>query len=628
MPVTPPPSACPASPIRGGAPRSARRERTDPGAGAGRRSVHGQRGPGADAAGTRERKVRRRRLLARLCLAWAVLSLVSELTPLGYWLGGALPAYWYAVTWLAAGAPSAGFAVLLVALSPGLRRGRAAAFWLFATCLALAGPLGLLAGAEAGGWLPLAQVPAWFWIAVAAHLALLAMLAGQWRTFRIPGDPVGPRRLAWLIPVAALGALLGLAVVAATDTGGAPRVQEALYVLQRAVADTGLWSVTTAVQVSWWVDLLINLIAGLMVVAGLHLLLRSPRRSPARTDADESLLRGLIAGHGSRDSLGYFALRHDKNVIFSPTGKAAVSYRVLGGVSLAAGDPLGDPEAWPGAIAAWQEQAERHGWRCAVLGASEQAALAYQRLAGLSALTLGDEAVVEAGRFDLRGRAMRGVRQAHARVARAGYTATAARQHELGPGTLSVITRAATRWRESPERGFSMALGRIGHPGDPDYLILQCHDQDGHLRAVLGFVPWGPQGLSLDLMARDRRAGNGLVEYLIAELAAQAPVLGVERVSLNFAMFRDVFAAGERIGAWPVLRAYRRLLLLASRWWQLESLYRANLKYQPSWVPRYLCFATPGDLLPVLIAAGRAEGFLLGRPRGPGWRSGTSEKAP
>jgi lysyl-tRNA synthetase class 2 len=283
---------------------------------------------------------------------------------------------------------------------------------------------------------------------------------------------------------------------------------------------------------------------------------------------------------------------------------------VLGGVSLAAGDPLGDPEAWPGAITAWQEQADQHGWRCAVLGASEQAAIAYQRLAGLCALTLGDEAVIEVGRFDLRGRAMRGVRQAHARVARAGYTATAARQRELDPGTLSVIAHAAARWRGSPERGFSMALGRIGHPGDPDYLIVQCRDQEGQLRAVLGFVPWGREGLSLDLMVRDRQADNGLIEYVIAELVDRAPVLGVERVSLNFAMFRDVFAYGERIGAGPFLRAHRRLLLLASRWWQLESLYRANLKYQPSWVPRYLCFAAPGDLVPVLIAAGRAEGFL------------------
>jgi lysyl-tRNA synthetase class 2 len=597
--------------FRTGAPENAQPEPRNARTGPGSQPGRGQRAPGPDRKWTRERLASRRRRLARLCLAWAVLSLASELTPLGYWLGAKLPGYWYAGTWLAAGAPSAGFAVLLCVLSSGLRRGQAAAFWLFAACLALAGPLGLLASAAAGGWPPLAQVSAWFWAAAVVHAALLAVLAGKWRAFRIPGDRAGLWRLAWLAPLSVLGALLGLAAVEATDTGGAPLTQEALYVLQRAVADTGLWPATSAVHVPWGVNLLINLIAGLAVIAGLHLLLRSPRHSPARTDADEARLRGLLAAHGARDSLGYFALRGDKNVIFSPTGKAAVSYRVLSGVSLAAGDPLGDPEAWPGAIAAWQEQAEQHGWRCAVLGASEQAAVAYQRSAGLNVLALGDEAVIDVDGFDLRGRAMRGVRQAHARVGRADHTVTAARQRELDPGALAVIAWTVARWRGgSRERGFSMALGRIGYRGDPDYLLVQCHDRDNRLRAVLGFAPWGREGLSLDLMARDQGADNGLIEYLIVELLALAPVLGVEQVSLNFAMFRDVFALGERIGAGPVLRAHRRLLLLASRWWQLESLYRANAKYQPSWVPRYLCYPSPGGLVPVLAAAGRAEGFL------------------
>ncbi len=560
--------------------------------------------------GTRERLVRRRRWLARLCLLWAVLSLVSEVTPLGYWLDATLPVYLYSVTWLLAGAPSIGFAVLLFVLSSGLRRGRAMAFRLFAVCLVLAGPLGLLASVAAWGW-PLAQVSAWFWVAVATHLTLMVALAGQWRAFRIPGDRPGLRRLAWPVPVAALGVVLGLTVVAGTDTGGAPGWQRAGYVLERAVADTGLWPVTSAVQVPWWVNLLINLTAGLLVAVVLYVLLRSPRQAPGRTDADEARLRDLLAGHGARDSLGYFALRRDKDLIFSPTGKAAIGYRVLGGVSLAAGDPIGDPEAWPGVITAWRDEAERHGWRCGVLGASEQAAIAYQRFAGLNALTLGDEAVLEVSKFDLSGRAMRNVRQAHARAARAGYVATAARQGRLAPGALGTIGGAAARWRDgSRERGFSMALGRIGDSSDPDYLLLQCRDEDNRLRAVLGFAPWGEAGLSLDLMRRDRDADNGLFEYLIVELIAQAPALGVDRVSLNFAMFREVFAIGARIGAGPVLRAHRRLLLIASQWWQLESLYRANLKYQPAWVPRHVCFAASSDLIPVLAAAGRAEGFL------------------
>ncbi|MEL3946743.1 phosphatidylglycerol lysyltransferase domain-containing protein [Streptomyces sp. LNU-CPARS28] len=43
--------------------------------------------------------------------------------------------------------------------------------------------------------------------------------------------------------------------------------------------------------------------------------------------------------------MGYFALRRDKAAVFSPSGKAAVTYRVVNGVSLAPGDPVRAPEA-------------------------------------------------------------------------------------------------------------------------------------------------------------------------------------------------------------------------------------------------------------------------------------------
>ena len=69
-------------------------------------------------------------------------------------------------------------------------------------------------------------------------------------------------------------------------------------------------------------------------------------------------MRELLNRQGERDSLGYFALRRDKSVIWSPTGKACIAYRVVSGVMLASGDPLGDPEAWPGAIHAFLAEAD------------------------------------------------------------------------------------------------------------------------------------------------------------------------------------------------------------------------------------------------------------------------------
>jgi hypothetical protein len=88
-------------------------------------------------------------------------------------------------------------------------------------------------------------------------------------------------------------------------------------------------------------------------------------------DIDRNRIRALLARHGQVDSPGYFATRNDKSYIFSPTGKAAVAYRVMAGVCLAAGDPIGDIEAWPGAIEARLQLTQQRAWIPAVLAASE-----------------------------------------------------------------------------------------------------------------------------------------------------------------------------------------------------------------------------------------------------------------
>jgi lysyl-tRNA synthetase class 2 len=349
------------------------------------------------------------------------------------------------------------------------------------------------------------------------------------------------------------------------------------------------------------------------VLLGGYFLLRSAEPKPSLGAEDEARIRRLLEEHGTEDSLGYFALRRDKSVVFSATGKSALTYRVLAGVALTSGDPLGDAEAWPGVVEEYLGICLRHGWVPAVLGCAERAATVWARH-GLTVLELGDEAVVETGEFTLEGRRMRGVRQAVARVKRSGYVVRVRRAGDLSEAEHTELARRAASWRGTEtERGFSMALSRVADPADPECVLVTA-EQDGVVRGILQFVPWGRDGLSLDLMSRDREApDNGLNEFMISELLAACHDLGVKRVSLNFAMFRAALERGERIGAGPVARLWAKALRLGSRWWQIETLYRFNAKFRPQWVPRYLAFPAVRDLPRIALAAMEAEGFG-GRP--------------
>ena len=98
---------------------------------------------------------------------------------------------------------------------------------------------------------------------------------------------------------------------------------------------------------------------------------------------------------------------------------------------------------------------------------------------------------------------------------------------------------------------------------------------------------------------------------MIAETIKGAPDLGVTRISLNFAVFRAALERGERIGAGPITRAWRRVLIFMSRWFQIESLYRFNAKFAPVWITQIIVFTSTRTAIRVGLAALEAEAFLV-----------------
>ncbi|MCV6969278.1 bifunctional lysylphosphatidylglycerol synthetase/lysine--tRNA ligase LysX [Mycobacterium bohemicum] len=360
-----------------------------------------------------------------------------------------------------------------------------------------------------------------------------------------------------------------------------------------------------------FLNAIFGLFGALALIAATIVLFQSQRADNALTGEDESAIRGLLELFGKNDSLGYFATRRDKSVVFAHSGRAAITYRVEIGVCLASGDPVGDPRAWPQAIDAWLALCQSYGWAPGVMGASSQGAQAY-REAGLNALELGDEAILRTADFKLSGPDMRGVRQAVTRARRAGLTVRIRRHHDITPEEMTATISRADAWRDTQtERGFSMALGRLGDPADGGCVLVEALDRGGEVVAMLSLVPWGTTGVSLDLMRRSPQSPNGTIELMVSELALNAEAQGITRISLNFAMFRSAFEQGAQLGAGPVARLWRGFLLFFSRWWQLETLYRSNMKYQPEWVPRYACYEDARLIPRVGVASVIAEGFLV-----------------
>jgi lysyl-tRNA synthetase, class II len=517
---------------------------------------------------------------AEKLLAWAaafvgVIGIASALTPemadRVRIVHGVLPPGWPE----AARILTVSFALGLIWLSRSLARRRRRA-WQLAVAVVVASAVAHLAkGLD-------------FEEATISLLLLVALV--RWRgRFDVPGDPASVR------PLLGLGA--ALAGIAATAGGTELRGIE----LSPRAGDGLL---------------------GLGIVCGffaLYFWLRPFGHAVAQTVGERRIVRALVDTYGS-DSLSFFALRRDKNYLFSPSRRAFLAYRVVAGTALVSGDPVGDDAEIAPLLSELRRIVHAKGWRLAVVGASEAHLERYRRL-GLKPVSMGEEAVLLPQEFSLEGRAIRKVRQSVSRLGKAGYTFRVIAAEDVGPALEAELESVSAAWRGGqPERGFSMAIDGLHVPGT---VLALAEDAAGRVGGFLHLAP-SPAGGGWSLSAMRRRpdSPNGLTEFLVVETLAWARDTGASELSLNFCALSD-FLAPDRART-PVRRAVRRGILLADNVFQLERLYVFNRKFFPEWRRRYICVERLTDLPAVGLAYLHAESLLV--PPGPWTRRRESRR--
>jgi lysyl-tRNA synthetase class 2 len=333
---------------------------------------------------------------------------------------------------------------------------------------------------------------------------------------------------------------------------------------------------------------------------------------PKETPEEREIIKSLIALDADQDSLGYFATRHDKSVVWARNKKAGIAYRVQNGVMLASGDPFGEFSLWPEAIEEFLSIARAHAWTPAVMGASDRGGEVWVEKAEMLAIDIGDEAIIHVKDFTLEGKPMGNVRNMISKVSRKGYSASTYRWCDVPIETQSELKKLTKQWRYgADERGFSMSMDRFGEETDSQTVvtIARC---EGKIMGLLYFVPWSTHSLSLDRMQRDKSADAGVNELMIATSVEYARSHDMKYVSLNFAAFRSLFERADKISAGPMVRTLRNIIRLFSNYFQVESLFRFNAKFYPEWQTRYVIYPKARDLPAVAWAAIQAEQFVKG----------------
>jgi lysyl-tRNA synthetase, class II len=561
------------------------------------------------------------RVPALAALAAALIGLIniaSALTPNIRWRGHLLLEFEpvEAMRLFHALALPAGVALLLVAPYLLKRRQRA---WQAAILLMLVlGVFDLLKGLDF-------EETALTW-----GVAAVLILSRQ--AFTVRHDPVTLRSALWRVPLLGLIGVAG-AALATWASQGHPSVTSVL----RETGDLLRWQSGpihferhSALHHHFaWIPLTVHTVELGTLLAIAYVIFRPLAAPRALPDPAARRLAGELVRSYGQDTLSFFKLRGDKQYFFSTDRRAFVGYRIENGVLLLSGDPVGPEAALDPLLAQLSAFAKSRGLKLGAVGASEAMRPRFERL-GLRSLYLGDEAVIDLGRFSLEGRPIRKVRQSVTRLRKAGYDAELQELSALDAATLAAVGHVLELGRQgAPERGFSMTMDTISGPLAEQTLVLLARDGEGKIRGVLHFVPcYGRPAMSLSFMRRDPATPNGLTEFMVATATELLRERGLQELSLNFATFARWMHSPER---WHE-RVLGKVVSVLNPFFQIESLYRFNAKFFPRWEPRYLVYEGTLGLLRASLAAAWAEGQLpkprVPRPSGAGTRAGRQRRSP
>jgi len=354
---------------------------------------------------------------------------------------------------------------------------------------------------------------------------------------------------------------------------------------------------------------------GVLVWTSVIIALAVVTRSDPAPDADTATARSILKRHGG-GSLAWMGLWRGNSHWISAAGDGYVAYRVIGGVALTLGDPVGPADRLPAVAHEFVDFGQRRGWDVAFYSASHglrQIMVDRQ----WEAVQVAEEALLDLSTLSFTGKRFQDIRTALNHAARDGVTTewiTYPRAPRDVRSQIQLLSEEWTGTKALPEMGFT--LGGLTELEDPEVRCLVLRNASGRIDGVTSWLPihHGGRitGWTLDMMRKRNDAFRPTIEVLIARAALDFKEQGYAVLSLSGApLARSDGATREE----PQPRTpsptlvppiVERLLDLVGRRMEpvygFRSLLRFKVKFQPTLAPLYLVYTDAA----VLPAVGRA----------------------
>lgn len=481
-------------------------------------------------------------------------------------------------------AATAGFALLM--LSGGLRRGKRSAWVLSVAGLIISMASHLIKGLDYEEALLAGLLLAWLWISR--------------NQFKARSDPPSVR-----VGVQAIIAALAFTILYGTL---------GFYLLDRHFkVNFDLWAAfrQTIIMFTQFYNPGLEPITGfgrffagsiygvsaITMAYGLFMLARPVLVHPSDKAEDRARAEQIVQAYG-RTSLARAALFNDKIYHFS-SGGSVIAFAQRGRVAIALGDPIGPPEDLSAAIGGFQALCATNDWLPAFYQTQPDTLDAY-RTAGLDAMKIGDEAIVDLASFSLEGHANKSIRSGYNRLMRLNYS-THVYKPPLDDALMAELVAISQAWltqMHGSEKRFSLGWFNDEYIRNSTVFVVQ--NAQGRPTAFANLIPeYTRNETSIDLMRYRPEAEPGTMDFLFAELFTWARNQGFATFNLGLSSLAGV---GEHSNDPLVEKGLHFVYEHVNQFYNFKGLHEFKEKFHPQWSPRYLVY--PGAAsLPAIAAA-------------------------
>lgn len=471
----------------------------------------------------------------------------------------------------------AGF--LLMLLSAGLWRRRRGAYWAALLTLIIGAGLTVLKGLD--------------WEEAFDLLIVAALLAPCRDAFNRRSRLSEPLRPGWLLLlIAGVGAMLWLGFFAYRDV---------------TYNDELWWRFLTDKQASGFLRAGLMLAILTMVVAGRSLLSSPGSHNHGPASAEElAKARAVLDAAQAASPEAWLAMLGDKALLFSPSGRSFLAYRVRGRRWIVMGEPAGLKEERRELLWNFAEMADSYGGAAVFYSVSE-AVLGDLATMGLAVRKVGEAAVIEVAGFSMEGKSKQNLRTAVNRAEREGGSFEVLPPGSVGPivDELRAVSDAWLTMHEGTEKAFS--LGRF----DPAYLDLTplaVVRSEGRIVAFANLLT-APEEAAVDLMRYAPDAPHGVMDYLFTRCTQWAKEQGLARFDLGMAPLSGL--EDRRMA--PVFARVGALVFdEGGALYGFQGLRSYKAKFAPDWRPRFIAApaTTPLPLALLDVALLTSGGWL------------------